>query len=263
LNQNQRQMPRHVAIIMDGNGRWAEAHGLERTDGHSEGARAVRDTVETAARMGIQYLTLYAFSMANWSRPRSEIDKLMHLLLDFSRRERMELRELGIRVRVAGHAEELPLLTRLGLRELIDFTSCGERMTLTLALSYGGRRDMIDAVRALAEQARAGQLDPSAIDESVFRGQMTTRELPDVDLLIRTGGESRVSDFLLFEAAYAELLFLSVMWPEFRPRHLVEAVEQFMRLERRFGLTSEQVRTASFERARANGQAVLPLSGHA
>jgi undecaprenyl diphosphate synthase len=259
VNQNHRQLPRHVAIIMDGNGRWAQARGLPRTDGHAEGARAVRDTVETAARMGIECLTLYAFSTANWSRPRSEIEALMRLLLDFSRQERMELRELGIRVRVAGHAEELPLLTRLALRELVDYTRGGERMTLTLALSYGGRRDMIDAARALAEQVRAGQLDPSAIDESAFRARLSTSGLPDVDLLIRTGGESRVSDFLLFEGAYAELEFLGVMWPEFRARHLVEAVERYMHQERRFGLTSEQVRTAGFERARSNGQAVLPL----
>jgi undecaprenyl diphosphate synthase len=259
VSQNHRELPRHVAIIMDGNGRWAQARGLPRTDGHAEGARAVRDTVETAARMGVQYLTLYAFSTANWSRPRSEIEALMRLLLDFSRQERMELRELGIRVRVAGRAEELPLLTRLGLRELVDYTRGGERMTLTLALSYGGRRDMIDAARALAERVRAGELDPSAIDESTFRAELSTSGLPDVDLLIRTGGESRVSDFLLYEAAYAELEFLGIMWPDFRARHLVEAVERYMRQERRFGLTSEQARAAGFERARSNGQAVLPV----
>ncbi len=259
MNQPHHQLPRHVAIIMDGNGRWAQARGLERSKGHAEGARAVRDTVETAARMGIRYLTLYAFSMANWSRPRSEIEMLMRLLLEFSRQERMELRQLGIRVRVAGRLDELPLLTRLAVRELVDYTAGGEGMTLVLALSYGGRREMVEAARSLAEKVRAGELDPSAIEETTFRAQMSTRELPDVDLLLRTGGESRVSDFLLFEAAYAELMFLDVMWPDFRPRHLVEAIEHYMGQERRFGLTSEQVRVAGFERARGNGQAVVPV----
>jgi undecaprenyl diphosphate synthase len=254
----QRLLPQHVAIIMDGNGRWAQARGLERVKGHSEGARAVRDTVETAARMGIKYLTLYAFSVANWSRPRSEIDALMRLLLDFSRQERMDLRELGIRVRVVGHMEELPLLTRLAVRELVDYTAAGERMTLTLALSYGGRREMVEAARALAEQAQAGKLDPATIDESSFHDRMTSRELPSVDLLIRTGGVSRLSDFLLFEAAYAELLFLPLMWPEFRAQHLVEAVEYYAAQDRRFGLTSEQARSVGFERTRANGEALVP-----
>lgn len=246
---------------MDGNGRWAEEHGLERVKGHCEGARAVRDTVETAARMGIPYLTLYAFSVANWSRPRSEVDTLMRLLVDFAKRERMDLRQNGIRVRVAGHVEELPAVTRLAVRELINSTRHGDRLTLTLALSYGGRRDLIDAARALAERVRKGELEPSAIDEAAFHAEMTTRELPDVDLLIRTGGETRISDFLLYEAAYAELAFLPLMWPEFRPEHLVRAVDDYMGKERRFGLTSAQVRAGGSDQARANGRSLLPSVG--
>jgi len=247
---------------MDGNGRWAEGHGLERVKGHCEGARAVRDTVETAARMGIPYLTLYAFSVANWSRPRTEVDTLMRLLVDFAKRERMDLRQNGIRVQVAGHVEDLPPVTRLAVRELISSTRNGDRLTLTLALSYGGRRDIVDAARALVAKVRAGELDPRAIDEGAFRAELTTHALPDVDLLIRTGGESRISDFLLFEAAYAELLFLPVMWPEFRPEHLVAAVECYMGKERRFGLTSEQVRSQDQDRARANGRVLRPVVGY-
>ncbi len=261
-NPGQHQLPRHVAIIMDGNGRWAEDHGLERVKGHCEGARAVRDTVETAARMGIQHLTLYAFSVANWSRPRTEVDTLMRLLVDFAKRERMDLRQNGIRVQVAGHVEELPPVTRLAVRELINSTRHGDRLTLTLALSYGGRRDIVDATRALVARVRAGELAPEAIDEAAFRAQLTTSALPDVDLLIRTGGESRISDFLLFEAAYAELLFLPVMWPEFRPEHLVAAVECYMGKERRFGLTSAQVRSQDQGAARKNGRVLRPVVGY-
>lgn len=259
-NERQRELPRHVAIIMDGNGRWAEARGLERIKGHLEGARSVRDTVETAARMGIPYLTLYAFSVANWSRPRGEVEGLMKLLVDFSKQERMDLRQNGIRVRVAGHVEELPMLTRLAVRELVNSTRDGDRLTLTLALSYGGRRELVDAARALAEDVRAGKLTPDQITEQLFRARMTTSELPDVDLLIRTGGECRVSDFLLYEAAYAELMFLPVMWPEFRPQVFVDAIDQYMGKERRFGLTSAQVRNSGQERARLNGHVLRPAA---
>ncbi|MBN2193066.1 MAG: di-trans,poly-cis-decaprenylcistransferase [Polyangiaceae bacterium] len=247
---------------MDGNGRWAECQGFERVKGHCEGARAVRDTVETAARMGIPYLTLYAFSVANWSRPRNEVDTLMRLLVDFAKRERMDLRQNGIRVQVAGHVEELPTVTRLAVRELINATRHGDRLTLTLALSYGGRRDLVDAARALAEKVRKGEIDARAIDEQALRSEMTTRLLPDVDLLIRTGGESRISDFLLFEAAYAELMFLPMMWPEFRPEHFLAAIQGYMGKERRFGLTSAQVRTQDQDAARANGRILRPVVGY-
>ena len=242
-NGHGRITPRHVAIIMDGNGRWARARGLERVEGHAEGARAVRDAVETAARAGVEYLTLYAFSVANWARPTVEVEALMRLLVDFCKRERAELRQLGIRANVIGNLEDLPTFARHAVEDLIQYTSDGGKMTLTLALSYGGRRDIIEAARSLAVRARSGLVLPEEIDEDFFHRQMTTHTLPDVDLLIRTGGEIRVSDFLLFEAAYAELVFLPIMWPDFTKASLLEALEIYSGRERRFGRTTEQLRS--------------------
>src|SRR5687768_14524144 len=234
-------IPRHVAIIMDGNGRWAKARDLDRAEGHAEGARAVREAVETSTRLGIKYLTLYAFSVANWARPKHEVEALMRLLIEFAKQERADLRQNGIRVNVIGNLEDLPTATRHAVEELIEYTRDGERMTLTLALSYGGRQDIVEAARSLAVRARAGLVLPEEIDEAFFHRQMTTHSLPDVDLLIRTGGETRVSDFLLFESAYAELIFLPIMWPEFTASTLLEAVDVFNGKERRFGKTSEQI----------------------
>ena len=214
---------------------------MSRAEGHAEGARAVRDAVETAARVGIQYLTLYAFSVANWARPRVEVEALMRLLVQFAAQERAELRQNGIRVNVIGSLEDLPTVTRRAVEDLIEYTSSGDGMTLSLALSYGGRRDIVEAARTLAVRARAGLVLPEEIDERYFHRHMTTNNLPEVDLLIRTGGESRVSDFLLFEAAYAELVFLPIMWPDFKPDTLHAALDIFARKERRFGKTSEQL----------------------
>jgi undecaprenyl diphosphate synthase len=235
------KIPRHVAIIMDGNGRWAKARGLARVEGHAEGARAVRDAVETATRVGVKYLTLYAFSVANWARPTIEIEALMRLLVDFAQQERAELRQNGIRVNVIGALEDLPTSTRHAVEDLMRYTADGQRMTLSLALSYGGRQDIVEAARSLAVRARAGLVLPEEIDEAFFHREMTTGSLPEVDLLMRTGGETRVSDFLLFESAYAELVFLPIMWPDFRPQTLVDAIELYSQKERRFGKTSEQV----------------------
>jgi undecaprenyl diphosphate synthase len=250
---NGTRLPEHVAIIMDGNGRWAKARGLARAEGHAEGARAVRDAVETATRVGIKYLTLYAFSVANWARPRIEVEALMHLLVDFAKSERAELRQNGIRVKVIGSIEDLPTTTRHAVEDLIAYTAEGDRMTLTLALSYGGRQDLVEAARALAVKARAGLVLPEEIDERCFHRHMTTDSLPDVDLLIRTGGETRLSDFLLYESAYAELLFLPIMWPDFKPETLLDALAQYGKKERRFGLTSEQLKSSP-----ANFQAFDP-----
>ncbi len=246
-------IPEHVAIIMDGNGRWAKARGLARAEGHAEGARAVRDAVETSARIGIKYLTLYAFSVANWARPKGEVEALMRLLVDFAKTERAELRQNGIRVNVIGSVEDLPTVTRRAVEDLMQYTADGDRMTLTLALSYGGRQDIIEAARLLAVRARAGLVLPEEIDEEFFHRHMSTHTLPAVDLLIRTGGETRVSDFLLFEAAYAELVFLPIMWPDFKPDTLQQALDAYRAKERRFGMTSEQVQTP------INSQAFDPL----
>jgi undecaprenyl diphosphate synthase len=238
-------LPRHIAIIMDGNGRWAKARGLQRIDGHAEGAKSVRHAVETASRIGIEYLTLYAFSANNWARPNAEVQALMALMVDFAKRECAELRQNGIRVKVIGQLSRLPQYTQDAINELVRATAAGQHMTLTLALSYGARQDVLDAVHALAHKVKDGSLEPTAIDEPALRAAMTTHYLPDVDLLIRTGGESRISDFLLLEAAYAELMFLPIMWPEFTPETLYQAVDHYRGIERRFGMTSEQLQTAS------------------
>jgi undecaprenyl diphosphate synthase len=235
------RLPRHIAIIMDGNGRWAKARGQQRVAGHVEGANAVRQVLEAASRMGIEYLTLYAFSANNWARPTAEVEALMGLMVEFAHSELPELRKNGIRVKVIGEIERLPPRTRQAISELIEATADGVSTTLTLALSYGGRQDVVLATRKLAEQVASGKLSPSQIDEAALRRAMTTCELPDVDLLIRTGGEARVSDFLLIEAAYAEFLFMPVMWPEFRGETLQEAINLYLGRERRFGLTSEQL----------------------
>jgi undecaprenyl diphosphate synthase len=240
--KNGNKVPAHVAIIMDGNGRWAELRGLHRSEGHAEGARAVREAVRTSRELGVRYLTLYAFSVANWSRPRPEVEALMRLLQDFAESERQDLREKGIRLNVIGDLEELPVYARRAVEEAKAYTADCNEMTLSLALSYGGRRDIADAARSIAVRARAGLILPEDIDEEFFHRQMTTHSLPDLDLLIRTGGENRVSDFLLFEAAYAEFVFLPIMWPEFTGNALRDALGIYAARERRFGLTTDQVR---------------------
>jgi undecaprenyl diphosphate synthase len=235
------RIPRHVAIIMDGNGRWAKSRGQLRWDGHSAGADSVRETVEAARRLGVEYLTLYAFSVNNWNRPRLEVEALMRLLSHFAKREQAELVRQDIKVEVAGSLEAFPSGTRRAVEGLMAATAHGRSMTLTLALSYGARTDLVGALQKVAAEVAAGTLAAEDVTEAALRGRMTTSHLPDVDLLIRTGGETRISDFLLFESAYAELCFMPVMWPEFREKHLAQAIEQFNGKERRFGLTSEQV----------------------
>lgn len=235
------QVPRHIAIIMDGNGRWAQARGLARTEGHAKGADAVRATVRACRSAGVRYLTLYAFSVANWKRPIAEVRALMQLLAHFAENEKYELKERGIRLNVVGDISELPTAARRAIENAMAYTAeCGD-MVLSLALSYGARNDMVTAARALAIKVRAGLLLPEEIDEDRFQSEMSTVGLPAVDLLIRTSGESRVSDFLLFESAYAELLFLPVMWPDFGEDEVQKAIEVFRSRERRFGLTSGQL----------------------
>lgn len=235
--QNEAQLPGHVAVIMDGNGRWAERRGLSRSEGHDAGAQAAREAVRACHDSGIRFLTLYAFSVGNWARPQAEIDALMQLVLRFAVDERENLRERGIRVKVVGDLDELPTPTRRAVEDLVAYTADGTSMTLSVALSYGGRRDIVDAARALAIRARAGLVLPEEIDEEFFHREMTTGDLPDVDLVIRTGGDSRLSDFLLFESAYAELLALPMMWPDVTPDVFCDAFAAYARRERRFGRT--------------------------
>jgi len=235
---------------MDGNGRWAKHRGFERAAGHDEGARAVREVVRTCRERGIRYLTLYAFSLANWSRPKLEVEALMKLLIRFAEKEAAELKEKTIGVNVIGDLDELPTLTRRAVENLMAYTNqlpdgvTQPQMTLSLALSYSGRRDVVDAMRAVAARARAGLLLPEDIDIGTLRRHFSTHTIPDVDLMIRTGGEQRLSDFLLIESAYAELYFTDVLWPDFTSDDLLDAFEVYGGRERRFGRTGEQVRLA-------------------
>jgi undecaprenyl diphosphate synthase len=235
-------LPRHVAIIMDGNGRWAERRGLDRLEGHRAGIESVRAVVRAAHELGVRQLTLYAFSTENWSRPKGEVDALMGLLEHYLAAELEEVQRNGIRVRAIGRLERLPERVREELARAIDRTRNNDEMELVFALSYGGRGEIVDAARRIAREAEQGKLDPEQIDEKVFAEYLYASDLPDPDLLIRTGGESRVSNFLLWQIAYAEIHVTDVMWPDFRKSDLVEAILAYQHRERRYGLTSAQVR---------------------
>lgn len=239
------KIPGHIAIILDGNGRWAAGKGLPRGAGHEQGARVVARTIYSCQGRGIDTLTLYAFSTANWSRPQSEIETLMRLTAELAENEKDELVRRGIRVLVIGELADVPARTRRSLRDLVDATRDGDGMTLALAISYGGRQDMVSAIREIAIQARAGLVDPADVDEQHLRGCLSTGNLPDPDLVIRTGGEHRLSDFLLFECAYTELFFCETLWPDFSDATLDEAIEAFSRRQRRFGKTGAQIVAAS------------------
>jgi undecaprenyl diphosphate synthase len=227
--------PEHVAIIMDGNGRWAEARGHMRPIGHREGSESVRRVTRACRRRGVRALTLYAFSEQNWDRSPIEVAALMELLRDFLLSERRELLDHGIRLRAVGRTHRLPRHVRDVLDDLVRDTASGSDMTLTLALSYGGREELVDATRALAQRVAAGSLAPDAIDEQILRASLPSLEVGDVDLLIRTGGEQRISNFLLFGAAYAELYFTSRLWPDFDEDDLEAAFASYAQRDRRFG----------------------------
>jgi len=227
--------PVHVAIIMDGNGRWAKARGLPRVAGHRRGADAVRETVRAAGDLGIGYLTLFGFSSENWKRPAAEVQDLMGLLRVYLRGEIAELHSNGVRFRVVGDRERLAPDTVSLIEEAEALTGNNPGLTLTLALSYGGRQEIVRAAKRLAEQARTGKVDPAAIDEEAFGRHLFTADMPDPDLLIRTSGEMRISNFLLWQCAYAELTFLDVLWPDFSRHHLEQALREFGGRERRWG----------------------------
>ncbi|AWU93481.1 isoprenyl transferase [Azospirillum ramasamyi] len=230
--------PGHVAIIMDGNGRWAKARGLPRTAGHKKGVDAVRRTVEAARELGIGTLTIFSFSSENWRRPEEEISDLMGLLRFYLRSEVAELHRAGIRLRVIGDRNRLSE----DINRLIDnaeaLTRDNRVMTLVVALSYGSRLEIVHAARRLAEEVAAGRLSPDAIDEDALSARLYTADIPDPDLIIRTSGEKRISNFLLWQAAYAELVFVDTLWPDFTKRDLEAAIEEFHRRERRFGATT-------------------------
>ena len=230
--------PVHVAIIMDGNGRWAKARGLPRSAGHKKGVEAVRRTVEAARELGIGYLTIFSFSSENWRRPEEEVSDLMGLLRFYLRSEIAELHKAGIRLRVIGERARLSAdIIRL-IENAEELTAGNRTMTLVVALSYGARQEIVLTARRLAEEVKAGRLDPEDIDEAAFTGRLFTADIPDPDLMIRTSGEKRLSNFLLWQSAYAEFVFTDTLWPDFTKRDLEAAIEEFHRRERRFGATT-------------------------
>ena len=228
-------VPRHVAIIMDGNGRWAAARGQARLAGHREGARAVRRAIEAAMRSGVSWLTLYAFSSENWRRPQDEVRDLTGLLRNYLRSEIRELTDLGVRIRVIGDRERFDADIRTGLEDAERATQGNTRLNLTVALSYGARAEIVRAARRLATAAQAGQLDPAIIGEEHLSAELFTADMPDPDLVIRTSGEQRLSNFLLWQTAYAELVFLNVLWPDFDADQFAIALAAYAGRERRFG----------------------------
>ena len=229
------RIPRHVAIIMDGNGRWAQRHGMPRIRGHEKGAESVQAVMLAARDLGIRYLTLYAFSVENWSRPKDEIRNLMRLLRRFLRLHEKTLHRDRIRLRVLGRLADLPEDVRSDLQAVMRRTEVYSEWQAILALSYGGRREIVDAARCLAESVRDGRLAPEAITEEVFAQHLYLPDVPDPDLIIRTSGEMRVSNFLLWEGSYSELYVTDVLWPDFRRKDLAAAVDAYAKRERRFG----------------------------
>ena len=234
------RLPRHVAVIMDGNGRWAQRRGLARIEGHRRGKDSVRAVVETARRLGIPYLSLFAFSTENWQRPRREVEALMRLLLRYLRSEVKKLMKNEVRVLAVGDTSRLPDLVRRELERVIELTRDNTRLNVGLCVSYGGREDIVEATRCIAREVRAGRLDPETIDQATVAAHLGTAGFPDPDLLIRTSGEMRISNFFLWQIAYAELYVTETLWPDFREAEFIGALEHYQKRERRFGLTSEQ-----------------------
>lgn len=240
-NLDKHNLPRHIAVIMDGNGRWAKKKGAMRVFGHKNAIEAVRDTTEACAELGIGYLTLYAFSTENWNRPKAEVNALMELLVMTIKKEIKTLQKNNVRLQAIGDLENLPGNCQQELQEAIDKTSTNTGLTLILALSYSGRWEIVQAARQLAAEAKAGTLDPQSIDSELFGKYLNTRQFPDPELLIRTSGEMRISNFLLWQLAYTEIYITEVLWPDFRRNHLYEAIDAYQKRERRFGKTSEQI----------------------
>ena len=234
-------LPQHVAIIMDGNGRWAKAKGMKRVFGHRNGTQAVRRIVETAAKMELKCLTLYAFSTENWGRPKQEVSTLMNLLIQSLRKEFNKMLENNIQLRSIGDISALPQEVEKELLDTIEKTSTNTGMILTLALNYGAQQELTQAVRAIATKVKNNIISPENVDETIINEHLYTQNLPPVDLLIRTSGEQRISNFLLWQIAYAELYFSKVLWPDFNEEHFNDAISSYQKRERRFGKTSEQI----------------------
>ncbi|WP_158975624.1 isoprenyl transferase [Cellulophaga sp. L1A9] len=240
-NIDKTKVPDHLAIIMDGNGRWAKQHGKMRVFGHENGVKTVRDVVESCVKIKIPYLTLYTFSTENWKRPKFEIDTLMRLLVSSLRKELPSFMENGIKLNTIGNIASLPKRAHKELLDVIQKTSNNTGMTLTLALSYGAREELRNAIQEISIKVKNNIISSENIDDTIINTHLYTHDLPDVDLLIRTSGEHRISNFLLWQIAYAELYFTNVLWPDFTEQHLVEAILNYQNRERRFGKTSEQL----------------------
>jgi len=235
------RLPRHIAIIMDGNGRWAKERGMTRIEGHRKGAESVRAVVRTCRKLGISVLTLYTFSQENWQRPRTEITALMELLVQYLQSEHDEMMEKGIQLRAIGEIERFPQSVLMALHRVVKDTEANRDMILNLALSYGGRSEIVRAAQKIGEKCSAGNLEPRMIDEALFSAHLYMGSLPDPDLLIRTSGEFRISNFLLWQIAYTEIHITQVYWPDFREAQLMEAIRDYQSRERRFGKISEQI----------------------
>lgn len=235
-------LPQHIAIIMDGNGRWAKQKGKLRVFGHEKGSKAVKHVVEGCAELGVKNLTLYAFSTENWNRPKLEVQTLMKLLISSLKKEIKTLQKNNIKLNAIGNLEALPSMVYNELMDVMELTKSNNRLTLTLALSYGSRDELINTVKQISVKVKNNIISPEKIDESVINEHLYTQNLPDVDLLIRTSGEQRISNFLLWQIAYAELYFTNVFWPEFTKEHLYQAIINYQKRERRFGKTSEQLK---------------------
>lgn len=238
------EVPEHVAIIMDGNGRWAEEKRRPRTFGHRQGVHSVRDIVEASGQLGIKYLTLYTFSTENWRRPKTEVAILMKLLIKSLRDETDKLHENNVRLEAIGDMNVLPPVVYKELKDAIEKTRNNKLMTLVLALSYSGRWDILNAVKNIASEFKKGTLNEGDISEKLFSGFLVTKDIPEPDLLIRTGGDYRISNFLLWESAYTEFYFSKVYWPEFRRKDLYDAVREFQSRERRYGMTTKQIKSS-------------------
>ena len=239
---NKERLPKHVAIIMDGNGRWAKKQGFLRAFGHESGTKSVKEIIKASVEIGIENLTLYAFSTENWNRPKLEVDTLMKVLINALKKEVDTLQKHNIKLNANGNLEMLPKTAQNQLLEVINLTKNNNTMTLTLALSYGSREELTNAVRIISEKVKNNIISIDAIDDSIINEHLYTHNLPDVDLVIRTSGEHRISNFLLWQIAYAELYFTDILWPDFKEQDLYEAILSYQKRERRFGKTSEQIK---------------------
>jgi len=238
-NIKKNPLPKHVAIIMDGNGRWAQQRGMSRIKGHVKGANTIREIISASLSVGIKWLTLYAFSEENWNRSRQEVRGLMSLLLRFLKKERQSLNEHNIQVRAIGRLNRLPSDITEELAKTVDITRNNDDLILTLALSYGGRQELVDDFKKIAHMIQSGKIQPDEIDENIIASNLYMKDMPDPDLLIRTSGEMRISNFLLWQIAYSEVYFSDCLWPDFKKEDFLEAINEYQKRDRRFGLASE------------------------